>query len=907
MSRLHRIGANNSHCATLAVLLCAIVVAGGTGVAYDLVRQHRYVQRGVSYSELRSARPSSDNLYGVNVALEQYGEGDLQRAFTLIHGAGFGWLRQRFPWADVEPRPGQYDWSPWDELVAEANRNGLRLIAVLDTSPGWARSPADLENRLAPPQHLTTYGLFVRAFAGRYSGQIAAYEVWDQPNIAPCWGARDADPGAYARLLRIAATEIRRADPSALVLSAALAPNSEAGGRNMSEVLFLRGMYAAGAKSSFDVLGAKAYGFWSGPEDRRVDLQVLNFSRLILLREEMLRQGDPTVPVWAVESGWNALPADWPGPPPPWGTDDIDKQSDRTLRSIQRARQEWGWVEVICAPALQPAVPPDDSQWGFALLAPDSQPTAFYGTWQSAISASAGVSPRDDTTYGARLLLILLVVAAGGAIFVGLWGRSSWAVWLQRGASLMATAPELWQWALLGLALVSFYVVPSPGLSLALLALALWLVRQRLDIGLALLVFSVPFFLYPKSLLGKGFSMVEILTVLCVAAWLWRIVSRAALGPSRLPLSALLRRGRTWLRSLSSLDSAAMAFVAVAALSLLTSDNRGVSIREFRVIVIEPVLLYLLLRHAGLDRKQLLRLPDALLLAGVAVSMFGLYQYTGRGDVIVTEGVRRVHAVYASPNNLSLFLGRVIPLAMAMLATRSSSRRLPYGLALLPLLAGMFLTFSRGGWLLSLPAGLLTIGLLRGRRAALAALLVMAIVLLAILPLLGTRRLASLLDVEQGTTFRRLRLWQAAVSMLRDHPLTGVGLDNFLYQYPEYMLSDAWQEPGLSHPHNVLLDWWLRLGIAGVAVLVWLVVAFFAAALRLHQRLADGDARAMTLGFGASMSAALVHGLIDHSYFLVDLAFVFFLSLGWVRAMTLQSWPEPAPCADAGDRRDVPG
>jgi putative inorganic carbon (HCO3(-)) transporter len=216
------------------------------------------------------------------------------------------------------------------------------------------------------------------------------------------------------------------------------------------------------------------------------------------------------------------------------------------------------------------------------------------------------------------------------------------------------------------------------------------------------------------------------------------------------------------------------------------------------------------------------------------------------------------------------------------------------------------LTFSRGGWLLSLPAALLTIGLLRGRRATLLALLVLAIVLSAMVPLLGTRRLASLFDVEQGTTFRRLRLWEAAVAMLRDHPLTGVGLDNFLYQYPDYMLSDAWQEPGLSHPHNILLDWWLSLGIAGVVVLVWSVVAFFATALRLYRRLADSDARAMTLGLGASMAAALVHGLIDNSYFLVDLAFIFFFSLGWVRALSLQSCGEPARGEGAAVKRDVP-
>jgi O-antigen ligase len=195
----------------------------------------------------------------------------------------------------------------------------------------------------------------------------------------------------------------------------------------------------------------------------------------------------------------------------------------------------------------------------------------------------------------------------------------------------------------------------------------------------------------------------------------------------------------------------------------------------------------------------------------------------------------------------------------------------------------------------------LAIGLLRGRRATYLALAVITICVLVLVPLVGTQRFASLLDLEQGTTFRRLRLWEATWAMIRDHPITGVGLDNFLYQYPNYMLADAWQEPDLSHPHNILLDFWTRLGLAGIGVLVWLVAAFFTLALRLHKRLPDGDGRAIILGWIASMAAMLAHGLIDNSYFLVDLAFIFFLTLGWIRAAS--RWPDSL--ADSGQMEDT--
>jgi len=915
----------------IVVVLCAAVVLGCLLLGYRMIRQEEYAHRGILLGEFPGPPPAEAG-FGVNVSLEQYLPEDLPRVLGLVQGTGFTWVRQRFPWAELEPQSGQYDWARWDAIVQAVRQHGLQIIAVVDTSPAWARRPADRDNCLAPPQYVTPYGLFVRALAQRYAGQIAAYQVWDQPNIAPCWGAGNVDPAAYTRMLKLASAEIRRADPSALVLCAALAPNTEPGGRNLSEVLFLRAMYAAGARGSFDVLPSKAYGFWTGPEDRRVDPQVLNLSRLILLPEELARQKDWSVPIWAVESGWNALPADWKGQPSPWGTDDAAKQANRTLRAVQRVRSEWAWLGLVCAPNLQPAVPADDPQWGFSLLGPNSMPTAFYRTWQDAVALRVQPAVVNLTGHYAALAVLVVIALAALGLLVFLWPRSAWVGWLRQAASLYLAAPEALQWLLVGLLLAAYYWAPRIWLALPALGVAACLISLRLDIGLAYLVFNIPFFLYPRVILGKAFSMVETLTVICVADWCllqWgRARTASASSPStdyadfadgsssphkqirlRNPRNGLgtdglrnlwivfpfLRVGRQWveewIRSLTGLDKATMAFVLLGELSLFVSANRGVSIREFRVIVVEPALLYFLLRQLRLDRKQLLRLVDALVLGGVAVSLIGLWQYLGHGDVIVTEGVRRMRAVYASPNNLSLLLDRIIPLAIAICVVGGTLRRRAYALALLPLLAGLFLTYSRGGWVLGLPAALLTIGLVRGRRATLVAASIVVGCVLLLLPLAGTQRITSLFDTEQGTTFRRIKLWQAAVAMIQDHPLTGIGLDNFLYEYPNYMLSEAWEEPFLSHPHNIVLDYWTRLGMGGVAVLVWLVVAFFAAARRQYHCLPDGDERAIILGWMACLAAILAHGLIDNSYFLVDLAFIFFLGLGWVRAVQTTELP----------------
>ncbi len=837
--------------------------------------------RGISRDPLPPLALPDASPYAVNIALEQYGSADeLQATLALVREAGFGWVRQRFPWREIEPQPGQFDWARWDAIVAATRREGLALIAVLDTAPAWAQSPAERQNPLAPPQYDTPFALFAGAFAARYGDEITCYQVWDQPNIYPHWGSGEIDPAAYARLLALAAKEIRAADDDAVILSAGLAPNTEEGGRNMSEVAFLEGLYHAGAADSFDVVAAKPYGFWSGPDDRRVDPSVLNFSRLILMREAMVANGDAATPIWAVEFGWNALPDGWQGRASPWGTDSVARQRQRVEEAVQRARQEWPWLGVLGWAEWQPAAPPDDPRWGFALLDAGGHPLPFYSVLH-AITRTAYPPLPPQPAVPAQLPVFggIALLAFVGALAIA--PRFPWRQWGARAETAYLSASEWRQWAAFGLALAAYYLSPWLVLSLALLGLLFALTLLRLDLALWYTVVSVPLFLFPKVLLGMGLSLVEVLTLACVFAVVVRAVTASPGGLRSLGLQRL----SGWARSLSSLDRAVLFFGVLGAVSILFSSLRGVSIREYRLVVFEPVLFYLVLRQARLRPQQWARLADALVLSGVAVSLYGLYQYAFTDAVIVAEGVRRIRAMYGSPNNVSLFLGRMIPVAAALALTGSPLRRRWHALALAPMLLCLFLTYSRAAWLLGLPAALVSLAWLRGQRTSRAVLGVLVICGLLIVPLAGTERLTSLLDFGQGTSFRRIRLWQASVDMIRDYPLTGVGLDNFLYRYPEYMLADAWEEPNLSHPHNIVLDYWTRLGIGGVVALLWLLGAYFALALSSYRRLPDGDSRGIMLGFTASMVGTVVHGLVDNSYFLVDLAFAFMLNLAAVQAM----------------------
>jgi O-antigen ligase len=303
-------------------------------------------------------------------------------------------------------------------------------------------------------------------------------------------------------------------------------------------------------------------------------------------------------------------------------------------------------------------------------------------------------------------------------------------------------------------------------------------------------------------------------------------------------------------------------------------------------MVVEPAIFFLLLRVVRLSERDIVRLIDVLLFAGLAVAGIGLLFYVqgieGAGVVLAEQGSRRLASVYGSPNNAALFLGRCVPYAFAMLLIAPGGlRRAVAGLALVVLLLATVLTQSGGALLFGIPAGIISVLILWNRRRGLIVAGAVGLLLIALIPFV-IPRLQGALALTRASSFVRTQVWASTISLLRERPLTGAGIDQFLYLYrSRYILPEAWREPDLSHPHNIILDYWVTLGIMGLAVLAALQLGFWRSALAAWRRWRERDPLLAAVAVGAigSMAAFLAHGLIDNSYFVVDLAYVFCLTL----------------------------
>ncbi|PJF26258.1 MAG: hypothetical protein CUN53_08625, partial [Phototrophicales bacterium] len=440
----------------------------------------------------------------------------------------------------------------------------------------------------------------------------------------------------------------------------------------------------------------------------------------------------------------------------------------------------------------------------------------------------------------------------------------------------------------LGLALVTagvIYLQPHV-LVVVLAAIVLfWIVYHRLDYGLMLALFYAPFFLFPVELAHFAFPMAELVILITAAA----AVLRGLVVWGRIrqtSVSGFLPSVR-----LSAIDLGFLGWIAISLVSISWASQHAPALTELRTLIIEPALFYAIFRLLPRGTHTDLRLVDSLIASGALVAVIGLVMYAnGQGIITAEGGSGRLASVYGSPNNVGLILGRCIPFALAFtLVGLDRRRRLIAGMALIPMAAALLLSQSAGALFIGVPVSVGSVILLVYRRRALVPLLGLAAVSAALLvAALQSARFERLLDFAQGTTFFRIRVWASALQAIRDHPVTGLGLDQFLYAFQgRYMMPDAWQEPGLSHPHNFILDIWTRLGLFGLAVFAWMQFAFWRSIRRAYLNARSQPlAYTIIIGTMGSMINLLAHGLVDNSLFVTDLAFVFAFLMGIVARQT---------------------
>ena len=306
---------------------------------------------------------------------------ELARYLDGAKAAHTGWIRIDINWAVVQADgASSYNWTPFDNVVRATTSRGMKVLAGILYTPGWARPAGTAAN--TPPSDLSAYGRFASAAVARYAPMgVHAYEVWNEPNIVNFWApGPDPAPLHTTAQARVHGDQGRRRDGNGRQRrSLALWSIRREDWQRMNPVSFLEQMYANGAAGSFDAVGWHPYNYPWGLSYATWSAWSQMAQTTPSARSLMLARGDGAKQIWATEFG----------APTGTTTRDVSEASQAKLVTDSYTQlKSWSWA----GPGFfysyhDNGTNTTDVEQNFGIVRYDWTPKLAYAAYQSAAAA----------------------------------------------------------------------------------------------------------------------------------------------------------------------------------------------------------------------------------------------------------------------------------------------------------------------------------------------------------------------------------------------------------------------------------------------------------------------------------------------------------------------------------------
>ncbi len=326
---------------------------------------------------------------------------DRYTPLTRANDAGLGWIRQQIHWSDQEGPAGFYAWGELDNIVADVNARGLKLLISITSSPTFYTS----DGSTGLPADPQTLGNFVAALAAHYQGRVQAIQIWNEQNLAVENGGwvDISNAGHYVEILKVAYTRIKEIDPSIIVVSGAPASTATNGpGIAISDMRYYRAMfeYQNGVMRNYvDAVAIHPGGSANPPETLWPDTPsnaqgwtndaTFYFRNLENAHQMMVTYGMSSHPVWITEFGW-ATANNTPGFE--FGQQvSFELQADYIRRAMLMTAERYPWVDAMFvwnlnfAPLRAQSGDANHEQASFGILDGNYDPRPAFYTIQQTI------------------------------------------------------------------------------------------------------------------------------------------------------------------------------------------------------------------------------------------------------------------------------------------------------------------------------------------------------------------------------------------------------------------------------------------------------------------------------------------------------------------------------------------
>jgi O-antigen ligase len=273
-----------------------------------------------------------------------------------------------------------------------------------------------------------------------------------------------------------------------------------------------------------------------------------------------------------------------------------------------------------------------------------------------------------------------------------------------------------------------------------------------------------------------------------------------------------------------------------------------------------PLLAGLAALH-GRDRRAGERALAVYFAASGVIAVVGIALWVGHGAGFGSRAQGLTTSYMTFAGQLSL----MVPVAFSVAVSAKRPRwRWGSALAAVLALAALGVTFTRSAWIATVVACAVVAGV--WAPIAVGGIALVAAALFAFAPGVFGARLRSIFDPHNPWNEQRVLMWGAGLRMFRDHPWTGVGLQDLMKLYDQYKAPEATERVG--HMHNVYVQIAVNLGVVGLAAFAWLytsIVRTTTIALR-PQLSRRGIAAGLRVGVLATLVGFLFAGLFEWNF-----------------------------------------
>ena len=376
--------------------------------------------------------------------------------------------------------------------------------------------------------------------------------------------------------------------------------------------------------------------------------------------------------------------------------------------------------------------------------------------------------------------------------------------------------------------------------------------RSRVRVGHTLTFIGVLFFTF--LLYFRPYEFTPSLAFLLKSTFWTGVVTAAVFF-----VSELMFAGR--LTALYLEVKIVLAFTVIALISVAFAISPSLAWDTFQEFVKAALMFIILVNVITTDRRLNLMF---LLTIGVSCMLsFAAIRDYALGALVGERVMGIVGNLFDNPNALSLHLVTILPIVFGLsLGARNAFKKTVMVVCALLMIGGIFVSFSRGGFLgFGASMAFLAWKLRSKNRALVIILLVCSTILLVILIPTGQgMRILSIfnpsLDPTGSASQRQALLWRSIIVALR-HPLLGIGIGNFPIMGVQALST-----------HNSYTQVASEMGMAALALYVAFIVTPFKGLISVERSAADkmGDLRYyyLAIGIQASLVAYIVSSFFAH-------------------------------------------